>query len=408
MKNVQQILIVVIALILASLACGTFEVGIETPTTEESSIIVVDNQEPNSDVVSTIKETNPSLDEIEDEPEYTIPTMAYIGPDNNIWVLEAGSETPHQVTLDANLGGEGTNIEYMNPSLSSDGTLLAYSLLVGTPSDSGHDSTYGMWVLNLATGEQRQILDGRSGGFSWKPGTHILTYGIGLDLEYFTSLNDPDSNLSTGIYAIDLDSDETLELVAPERGYALAGPKWSLNGRFLAFAEVYNMEGSGLFAYYEIEGQEFIAWDEAVGNTSWSPDGSLLTYTRDIYVATGDERLYLRPRQGSEQLLGPNYDGPAYATQPVFSPTGDHIAYRANLDGPMTDMASVMVIDLTGGEPKSLGQFEDVWEMLWVPNGSHIVFSFGIYPSRQIIAVNIFDGSQTILAAGDQPSLAGQ
>jgi hypothetical protein len=67
-----------------------------------------------------------------------------------------------------------------------------------------------------------------------------------------------------------------------------------------------------------------------------------------------------------------------------------------------------MVLDLASGEPKSLGQFEDVWEFSWVPDGSHLVFSFGLYPSRQIIALNISNGSQTMLAAGDQLTLAGQ
>ncbi|MCJ7702822.1 MAG: hypothetical protein MUO62_14660, partial [Anaerolineales bacterium] len=276
------------------------------------------------------------------------------------------------------------------------------------PSASGYDYTYGVRVVNLITGEQRQIMDGRAAGLAWKPGTHILAYGTGMDIDYFISRGDPDLDLATGISAIDLDSGETLELVAPERRYALSSPNWSPDGRFLAFSEVDNMEGGGLFAYYDLESQEYVAWDEAVGRTSWSPDGSLLTYARQIYVATGEERLYLRPRQGGEQLLGPDYEGLAYATQPVFSPAGDQIAYRAFLEGPMTDFATIMVLDLAGGEPKSLGQFEDVWELAWVPDGSHIVFSFGPYKSRQIVALNISDGSQTVLAAGSQLALAGR
>ena len=409
MKNVQPFLIGMIALIWASLACGFVEVGGTTPTTEDPSIIVVDIQEPTSEVlISTPEENIQPTEKDEDNPVYSIPTMTYIGSDNNVWILESGSQAPYQVTFDANLEGGGTTVEYMNPSLSSDGILLAYNLLKSIPNDSGYESIYGLWVKNLATGDQRQIMDGRSAGYAWKPGAHILAYGTGPDLEYFISLADPDIDLSTGISAIDLDRGETLELVAPERGYTLSGPSWSLDGRFLAFAEVKNMEGSGLFAYYDLEKQEYVAWDEAVGNTSWSSDGSLLTYARDIYVATGDERLYLHPRQGTEQLLGPDYDGPAYASQPIFSPTGDQIAYMAYLDGPMTFTASIMLLDLAGSEPKLLGQFEDVWELAWVPDGSHIVFSFGPYPSRQIVALNIYDGSQTVLANGSQPALAGQ
>jgi len=342
-------------------------------------------------------------------PQDSIPAMAYLGPDGNVWLLEAGSETPRQVTFDANpIGGDSAAVEYIFPLLSSDGTLLAYRLDVGTPNASGYDFTSGTWVVNLTTGEKRQIMDGHPVGLAWKPGTHLLAYGTAVDMNYFITRGEPDSVLATGIRAIDLDSGETLELVAPERGYALYGPNWSPDGRFLAFEEVVNMEGSGLFAYYDLEGQEYVAWDEPVGRVSWSPDGNLLTYARHTYAANGEERLYMRPRQGSEQLLGPDYDGPAYATHPVFSPAGNQIAYLAYLEGPETQIAAIMVLDLAGGEPKSLGQFEGVWELAWVPDGSHVVFSSGPWESRQIIALNLADGSQTVLAAGSQPALAGQ
>jgi Tol biopolymer transport system component len=168
------------------------------------------------------------------------------------------------------------------------------------------------------------------------------------------------------------------------------------------------MEGSGLFAYYDLENHEYVAWDEPVGHVSWSPDGNLLTYARHTYAASGEERLYMRPRQGNEQLLGPDYDGLAFATHPIFSPTRDQIAYLAFLDGPMTDMATIMVLDLAGGEPKSLGQFEGVWDLSWVPDGSRVVFGFGDWESRQIVALNVDDGSQTVIADGNWPALAGQ
>ena len=342
-------------------------------------------------------------------PQDSVTFMAYLGPEGNMWVLETGRETPRQVTFDANrIGSDSDAVEYGYPRLSSDGTLLAYRREVGKPIASGYDFTAGLWVTDLTTGEGRQVLDGRPAGFAWKPGSHLLAYGTAVDENYFIIRGQPDAALANGINAIDLDSGETLELVAPERGYALSGPDWSPDGRFLAFSEVFNMEGSGFFAYYNFADQEYVAWDEPVGHTSWSPDGSLLTYARHTYAASGEERLFLRPRQGAEQLLGPDYDGPAYATQPVFSPAGDQIAYVVYLEGPMTDFASIMVLDLAGGEAKSLGEFEDVWELAWVPDGSHVVFSFGPYKSRQIVAINISDGSQTVLAAGSQPALAGQ
>ena len=412
-KTKKHIFISIITLILASLACGSVQIGVVAPTLEASMQPTNEAQEPETeltvldDVDSQIVE-QPNPIPTEQIPESSIPTMAYMGPDDNIWLLETGSQTPVQVTFDANrTGSDGDKVIYSYPILSSDGTLLVYYMDVGTPSTSGHEDTHEVWVANLITGEHRQILSGRAAGMAWKPGTHLLAYGTGRNSDYYISIDDPDSDLITGISTIDLESGETLELVAPERGYRLTSPNWSPDGRFLAFSESVSME-TGMFAYYDLENQEYVAWDDYVGGASWSPDGSLLTYDRIYYVPTGEERLYLRPRQGDEQPLGPDYDGTAFAHSPVFSPAGDQIAYIAKLDGPMTDFATIMVLDLAGGEPKSLGQFEDVWEFSWVPDGTHLVFSYGLYPSREIIALNVTDGSQTVLAAGDNLTLAGQ
>jgi len=168
------------------------------------------------------------------------------------------------------------------------------------------------------------------------------------------------------------------------------------------------MEGSGKFAYYDLEAQEYVVWDDYLGHTSWSPDGSLLTYARHVYAASGEERLYLRPRLGEEQLLGPDYEGPAYVTHPEFSPDGSQVAYLVYSDGPETNTATVMVLDLESEDARPLGQFEGVWEMAWTPDGSQLVFEFGEWESRQIMALSLDEGQQTVLVSGSQPALAGQ
>lgn len=399
--------------VLVVIACSQVSVGMITPTAANMPVetpansVLMPTSIPTSDPL-----VSPTTSDLETEistavPGSSIPALAYLGPDDNIWILEAGSLTPHQLTYDANQSeGDSASVEYGSLHLSSDSTLIAYNKRVNTPTASGYEITSGIWVLNLHNGEQRQILDGRANGMAWKPDTHLLAYGIGADIDYFMSR--PDPTLATGIYAFDLDSHENLILVPPERGYTLASPNWSSDGRFLAFTEVINMEGSGLFTYHDFANQQYVAWDEAVGRTSWSPDGSLLAYARHTYAPTGEERLYMRPREGSEQILGPDYDGPAFATYPTFSPNRNQIAYLAFEKGPETYTATIMVLDLDNGEAKSLGQFEDVWEIFWTPDGNHLVFAFGHWESRQIIALNIADGNQTVLAAGSQPAIVGQ
>ncbi len=48
MKNIHSFFIVITVLVLASLACGSVEVGIVPPTTKENPINAVDIQEPTS------------------------------------------------------------------------------------------------------------------------------------------------------------------------------------------------------------------------------------------------------------------------------------------------------------------------------------------------------------------------
>jgi len=104
MKNVRPFLFVMIALILASLACGSVEIGIVTPTAEENSINVIDIQEPTSEVsISTPNENTQPTEEATNEPapvftqpetkpgvpdEVTLGPLVYGTPDTGLAVIE--------------------------------------------------------------------------------------------------------------------------------------------------------------------------------------------------------------------------------------------------------------------------------------------------------------------------------
>jgi hypothetical protein len=76
----------------------------------------------------------------------------------------------------------------------------------------------GLWVTDLATGESRQVLDRTPAMFAWKPGTHLLAYGQGVE-GYFTTRGEVDEALAKGIWGVDLDQEalEPVELVRPRR-----------------------------------------------------------------------------------------------------------------------------------------------------------------------------------------------
>ena len=334
--------------------------------------------------------------------------LAYIGQDGNIWFHPGPGFEPQQITTDATGGNAGTGTAYFSPQISSDGQWVAYRREVAMSSNSGLQYTFALWVHNLTTSTGHPILEENPAGFAWKPGSHLLAYGLAVPEGYFASGDNPiDSSLARGIMGYNADTGETIELVQPERGYALYSPQWSPDARFLSFEELAYMEGSGLFGYYDFEAGSYVAWEEAIGNYAWSPDGSQIIYDRLTYVATGTEEIFARLLQGwPEQRLTDYVSENEYAFSPALAPGNDRMAYLADFSGPSSQTYSLLLQDLTGGEPALLGTFNTVLNLTWSPNGEWLVFSTGPWESQKLIAVNALDGSTIELGPGTMPRVA--
>lgn len=345
------------------------------------------------------------------EDASTDATIAYIGMDGNLWVIEGGS-APRQITQDATpetyTAQPAPTVSYYFPKISSDSRYVAVRRDAGTPVESGMQYEFGLWVHDLAGGEARLVYDQNPAGFDWKPGSHLLAYGAGVDEGYFMNRGQPDSNLATGIGSIDLDTGAASELVRPERGFALYTPVWSPDGRYLSFDELLYYEGRGPFAYYDFEMQQYTSWEDPIGTYDWSPDSSRIAYDRLTYATTGEERIFVRPLQGGTELLLSSELPGGYAFYPVFSPQGDRIAYLATLGGPETNNFNLYVQDLAGGETRDLGSFESVFDLEWTPDGAYLIFSAGPYETRQVLQVSAADGTATPLAQGHSSDIAGR
>lgn len=330
--------------------------------------------------------------------------IAFIGTDGNLALVDPAGEERRPITEDAVSfqGGQPSPerlISYCCAQWSSDGSLLAFSREVGTAVSSGYQYISELWVYAAASAEARLLLevDESIAGFAWQPDSHRIAYGRSIPTEYFL---DQESQLAPGIWALEADTGETYELVAPQRGLALVRPQWSPDGRFLSFDEIFAMEGRGYFAYYDFESQAYISWEELIGQYDWSPDGTSIAYDTLTYVATGEERIWMRERQGGEvRPLSPDY-GPGYAFRPRFSPQGDRLAYLANLGGPESNRVSLFVIDLPDGEPREVGVFTQVEQFSWSPDGAYLVLSSGPFEAPQVIVVSASDGATDVLVAG--------
>ena len=335
--------------------------------------------------------------------------IAYTGVDENIWLINAATGEKRQVTQDAmpnKPGVEKETITYCCAQWSSDGRLLAYQRELGTPISSGYHYLDGLWVYDVISGAARQVLENQDVvGYTWKPLTHLIAYALPVAQGYFTKQRGQlSAKDALGIWALNIDEGDPFELVQPQRGFSLVNPKWSKDGRFLAFDEVLGMEGRGQFAHYDFEAKEYVAWDRVIGSYDWAPDSRQIAYDELAYVPSGTERIWLSDRLGKgEQAFSPQYNK-GYAFNPVFSPQGDKLAYLAALNGPESNQYTLFVQPLETGEPRSLGVFEQAGDLAWSPDGKQLTLFGGPYEERQVQVVTIANGSVMTLAKGNQPA----
>jgi dipeptidyl aminopeptidase/acylaminoacyl peptidase len=332
--------------------------------------------------------------------------VAYIGRDDNLWLVDAASGTKQQLTMDA--AGYNTNnaadvILYQTPTWSSDGRYLAFERQVGKVIESGYSFSYSLLTYDSTTAAIQPVLENTDTvGFAWKPGTHQLTFAKAVDPNYFTARGKVDSTLATGIYWLDLDSGGAGELVKPEAGYALVSPQWAPNGQMISFNELVYMEGQGPFAYYDFTTNQYVRWEKPIGNVDWSQDGSQLLHDNLTYTPSYTERIYLinRDRSGERQLSAELEN--SYASNPLYSPLGNQIAYLQVTGLDPDPVIKLMLLELPDGQPRELVQLVQAYNLTWTPDGQSLLVATGNYPETQVVLISAEDGSSKVLADGWQ------
>ena len=335
--------------------------------------------------------------------------IAYIGVDENVWLIDPISAEQQQITTDAVRLQPATNEtsrSYCCPQWSTDGEYLAYLQQVSTPHESGYSYMQSLWIYAAGSREQSILFEAdQIPGYDWRPGTHQLAYSVPIDMDYFLGTQQGNAEqYATGIWGIDIQENLPFELVPPERGYAIIFPSWSPDGRYLGFDEVMGMEGRGLFAYYDFDQDVYQAWEEVIGGYSWSSDSTLLAYDRLAYVPTGGERIWVNTIQNDDERAVSPVDDIGYAFGAVFAPDGNYLAYLAELQGPESFLYNIIIANLSTNESIDLGRFEKVQSLSWSPDGSSIAFSAGPYDQPEIFEIIVEDREHRVITAGNQPA----
>jgi len=382
--------------------------GASTPILQATPTILspTDTEEPTAQTTTQPAATE-TVSVPADEPKGLESRIAYLGKDGNLWMIDFSSGEQRQVTMNAvpysiETAGEVVTVSYCCAKWSSDGRFLAFWQDTGTPVESGYDLGHKLQVIDLDTGESIDLLDQTMGSFDWKPDMHEIAFDLPIDDEYFVGDRE---NHATGIQTIDVETGSRAELVPPENGYAIAGPRWARTGEILTFQEILYMEGSGQFAYYDFAAEAYVSTGEVIGSYSLSPDRQTIAFDRLSYAPSGEERIWIRDLEGdTETQISPDFEDGGYAFGPQFSPDGKRLAYFAVLGGPESHQMTLYVFNLDTGETAELGEFDEAGSLQWSPDGGNLALVTGPFEDRQIIVVDAASGAASPLVQGSEPA----
>lgn len=375
---------------------------------QPTAIVEVSTAAPIQPVATAVPTEVPTV-----EPTLeTAEIMAFINPNGNIVIrnLLTGDELPLTSDATGEMVAEGESIlRYQNLAWSSDGQLLGFERQEGRPVKQGLEFVSSLQVYHPQTGEFKALLEGVSlAGYSWRPGTHQVAYALGVEQDYWFTADKAGSNLAKGIFTVDADSSANVELVKPERGLHLVRPQWSPDGSLLGFEEVEFMEGRGKFAYFDTTTGKYSTLDQQVGNYDWLLDGKRIVLDTLSYTSTLTERIWIANRDGSgAQRISPDY-AEGYAFSPTISPFGELVAYLAQLgpfDGGEMQPIRIFIQPLEEVEPRELAEFGTVYSLDWAPDGASLLITVGTYEAREIVQINLNDGSLTEIIAGSSPAM---
>ena len=127
----------------------------------------------------------------------------------------------------------------------------------------------------------------------------------------------------------------------------------------------------------------------AGGDSSWSPDGSKVAFTRARDPEEGPYEIWVVNADGTGMKQLTRHRG--FSIAPAWSPDGTKIVYGSAPGRPPMRLR-VMNADGSGNRVLSRNRGEDYTDPQWSPDGTSIVFSFGRETTRGVdLSIGVID-----------------
>lgn len=318
--------------------------------------------------------------------------IAFIGEDNNLWLIHPDGSDLTQVTAD---GSVHSNVEL---KWSPDGSTLAFTRVSATP------HVYELLLLSIDSFELRTFSIDLGGGFDWSTDSKLIVYDRPTFFNEETFKNEPLQE-DDGFWILDIESGEYSLLITfsmDELNAFPISPDWSPSGEYISFVLPCfepQCTRTGLLYYEDPNINEislFEIFPAGMLNCDWNPSASQLACNSESFNDTGllDEHILIVDSPGGEPLHIPKPNSMQQDVFPLWSPDGSRIAFSSYIVGTSADR-SIFIIDTENLVRQEIG---NGFPRAWSPDGRFLAITV----VSEIYILNVETGEFVFLDEGWQ------